>query len=446
MMTSLMRHQKRRNNNRQVRWRWTVRLHPATPRMRIHGKRQDPATPSPGASSSSRPRLDQQNFMESFYPQEGWYSKVTEQSKQEADGEQFWSDEKTAVEIEFSMPESNREWTKFTTDLAGYFVGALKRRAVEVNERKLNETDFKAFQEAKATEVKKILSARAFEALPANMRPPAEKAINMRWLLTWTLQEDGTQKPKARAILLGYQDPEYESRETTSPVMTRQSRQLLFSAAARFKWRVRKGDVTGAFLQGREYPKELYCVPCDEICQAMGLEKGSITRVRRGCYGLVDAPLEWYRSVSEFLDSLGLIKSWSDPCTWLWKPQGILKGMISGHVDDFLFAGPKDNPQWETLIAKIQEKIRWTEWEEKSFTQCGVRVEEQMDGSFHLSQTQYVEKIPEVYVSAGRKKEPKAGTTEKEKSALRATLGALSWHAQQVALHISAEVGLYLSE
>jgi hypothetical protein len=120
--------------------------------------------------------------------------------------------------------------------------------------------------------------------------------------------------------------------------------------------------------------------------------------------------------------------------------------MISGHVDDFLFAGPKDNPQWETLIAKIQEKIRWTEWEEKSFTQCGVRVEEQMDGSFHLSQTQYVEKIPEVYVSAGRKKEPKAGTTEKEKSALRATLGALSWHAQQVAPHISAEVGLYLSE
>ena len=69
-----------------------------------------------------------------------------------------------------------------------------------------------------------------------------------------------------------------------------------------------------------------------------------------------------------------------------------------------------------------------------------------MDGSFHLSQTQYVEKIPEVYVSAGRKKEPKAETTEKEKSALRATLGALSWHAQQVAPHISAEVGLYLSE
>jgi hypothetical protein len=27
MMTSLMRHQKRQNNNRQVRWRWIARLH-----------------------------------------------------------------------------------------------------------------------------------------------------------------------------------------------------------------------------------------------------------------------------------------------------------------------------------------------------------------------------------------------------------------------------------
>ena len=47
-----------------------------------------------------------------------------------------------------------------------------------------------------------------------------------------------------------------------------------------------------------------------------------------------------------------------------------------------------------------------------------------------MSQTQYVEKVPEVFISASRKKDLKSETTEKEKSALRATLGALSWHAQ----------------
>ena len=175
-----------------------------------------------------------------------------------------------------------------------------------MNERKLSPEDYKRFQEAKAIEVKNFVAARAFETLPPNMRPPEEKAIKMRWLLTWKLKDDGTEKPKARAILLGYQDPEYEERETTSPVMTRQSRPLVFAAAARFTWRVRKGDVTGAFLQGRQYPKELYCIPCDEICKAMNLSPGTITKVQRGCYGLVDAPLEWYRTVSEYLDELGV--------------------------------------------------------------------------------------------------------------------------------------------
>ncbi|CAE7246546.1 unnamed protein product, partial [Symbiodinium pilosum] len=56
--------------------------------------------------------------------------------------------------------------------------------------------------------------------------------------------------------------------------------------AAWKRWSLKKGDVTGAFLQSREYPDKLYCVPT-----------GSIMRVQRACYGLVDAPLEWWRSV-----------------------------------------------------------------------------------------------------------------------------------------------------
>ena len=73
-------------------------------------------------------------------------------------------------------------------------------------------------------------------------------------------------------------------------------------------------------------------------------------------------------------------------------------------------------------------------------------VERQSDGSFHLSQKAYVEKIPEIFLNATRKKELTSETTEREKSQLRATLGALSWMAQQTAPHVSAEVGLLLSE
>ena len=54
----------------------------------------------------------------------------------------------------------------------------------------------------------------------------------MRWILIWKQTDEGGHKAKARAILKGYQDPQYECRATTTPVMTRQTRQLLLQVAA----------------------------------------------------------------------------------------------------------------------------------------------------------------------------------------------------------------------
>ena len=418
---------------------------PASPRVRLR-----PVAPSTSSSSQPQPPTRQRVGTpppdDELVVQEAWYSLTTEASRQEACGAEAWSDTEAFVEVALDLPDSKRGLQQFVSNLEGYFVGALKRRAVEVNLKHLTAEERAGFEQAKAVEVKNFIAAKAFEALPADLRPPEEKAIKMRWLLTWKLKDDGTTKPKARAILLGYQDPEYETRTTTSPVMTRQSRQLTLAATARFRWFIQKGDVTGAFLQGRTYPGELFCIPCPEICAAMGLDEGTITRVKKGCYGLVDAPIEWYRSISEFLEELGLVKSWSDPCMWMYKPQGVLRGLIAGHVDDFLFSGPSDCAEWNGILTEIKNRFKWTDWESKSFTQCGVQVEEQSDGSFHLSQTAYVEKIPEIFLNATRKKQTEENTTDREKGQLRATLGALSWYAQQTAPHVSAEVGLLLSE
>ena len=281
---------------------------PATPRMRVWGKRSEQPTPST-TPPLTRQRVGAPEAGAELVTQEAWYNMTTETSRQEACGKDQWQDSTSIVEVAIDLPETNRSRRSFVNDLEGYFVGALKRRAVEVSMKNLTSAEREGFEQAKAVEVKNFIAAKAFEALPPELRPPEEKAIKMRWLLTWKVKEDGSTKPKARAILLGYQDPEYEHRSTTSPVMTKQTRQLMLAATALFGWKVWKGDVTGAFLQGRTYPGELYCIPCDEICSAMGLDKGSITRVRKGCYGLVDAPIEWYRSVSEYLETLGLV--WS---------------------------------------------------------------------------------------------------------------------------------------
>ena len=376
---------------------------------------------------------------------EAWWSQVEFPEAQD-EAMNYWCDETAAVEIAVEMPTSRRGWESAEADLQSYFVGALRRRACEVSEKRMDAEEKRAFAGAKAAEVKNFIAAKAFECLPPHLQPPREQAVGMRWILTWKVKDDGTTKPKARAILLGYQDPGYEHRATTTPVMTRQSRQMVLQVAAVRRWKTEKGDVSGAFLQGREYPGDLFCIPCDEICKAMDVPVGTITKVKRGCYGLVDAPLEWYRTISSFFAKIGLEKSWSDPCLWLWKPKGVLRGTICGHVDDFLFSGGREDQEWQGLLQKIQKEYNWGEWQSKSFVQCGVLIEEQPDNSYHLSQPDYMTKVKEIPLPATRRKDSKQETNEWEKSQLRGALGALSWHAQQVAPHFSAEVGLLLSE
>ena len=80
------------------------------------------------------------------------------------------------------------------------------------------------------------------------------------------------------------------------------------------------------------------------------------------------------------------------------------------------------------------------------FVQCGVTIEETPQGGFALSQPQYLDKVSELTLNATRRREKNLPKQKFEKTKLRGILGALSWHAQQVAPHFSAEVGLMLSE
>ncbi|CAE7839318.1 RE1 [Symbiodinium sp. CCMP2592] len=373
-----------------------------------------------------------------------WWSEVKESAWQPADSS-FWSEAHAAVAVEVDMPQQGQAWNRATRDLGAYLACALKKRAVEVSEKRLTTKELEQFKQAKMIEVKNFLAANAFEVLPDHIKPSKEQAVGMRWILTWKMQDSGLPKAKARAVLLGYQDPSYEHRATTAPVMTRQTRQLLLQLAANQKWRIMKGDVSGAFLQGREYPDELFCIPCPEICQEMGLPANTVTRLKKACYGLVDAPLEWYKTVAAYLESLGLERLWSDACAWVWRKDGVLRGMISGHVDDFIFAGSDSDQEWQSLLAQIKAHFKWGDWDLDNFTQCGVQVETTKDG-FTLSQPRYLEGVSEIHVNATRRKTRQAATSDREKSQLRGLLGALSWHSQQVAPHLAADVSMLLSE
>ena len=130
----------------------------------------------------------------------------------------------------------------------------------------------------------------------------------------------------------------------------------------------------------------------------------------------------------------------------IWKPNGQLRGMIAGHVVDFLFAGPPEDPQWLQIEERIREHYKWSPWESGKFVQCGTTIQEEPGGGFSLSQPHYLDKISELNLNAARRRDKNAPTTEFEKTKLRGILGGLSWHCQQAAPHFSAEVGLLLSD
>ena len=373
-----------------------------------------------------------------------WWSTIAEREWPET-AAGFWCEADAAVEIEISLPDSRRGMNKALEDLSAYFVGNLKRRAVELSEKRVTAEEKEAFRGAKGVEIRNFIASEAFQVLPPHLRPDKSQAIGMRWILSWKIKEDGTRKAKARAVLLGYQDSAYEHRATTSPVMTRQTRQMVAQLAAWKRWKLSKGDVTGAFLQSRAYPDQLYCIPTPDICQALGISPGSVTRVQKACYGLVDAPLEWWRSVDGFLQELGFERTWADSCCWVLRQKGVLKGVISGHVDDFLFAGKSGDAFWEIKLEAIRLKFKWGAWDTGSFTQCGVLVEQGPEG-IELSQPSYLEALSEIGVCASRRKDRSSPTSDKEKSQLRALLGGISWHASQVAPYLAAEVSLLLTE
>ena len=56
---------------------------------------------------------------------------------------------------------------------------------MEISERRLTPRELEGFRHAKAKEVKNFVVARAFQALPAHLKPSRNQILKMRWLLTW---------------------------------------------------------------------------------------------------------------------------------------------------------------------------------------------------------------------------------------------------------------------
>ena len=134
----------------------------------------------------------------------------------------------------------------------------------------------------------------------------------------------------------------------------------------------------------------------------------------------------------------------ADPCVWVFcSKAGEHIGIIGAHVDDFLIAG--DSSEWDKLVEVLLAAFRWTPWEEKSFKQCGIFVEQQPDGSIIQHQEEYLAAVGEIDIPPEHAKMLNSPVTETERTQLRALLGALQWLVTQTRVDGMIDVNLLQS-
>ena len=137
------------------------------------------------------------------------------------------------------------------------FTSSEAKRHQEVTIRSLSAADKAEFDKAKKKDLDQWVSNSVY-SIARRAGVPLDRIISMRWVLTWkTADEDATKrKAKARLVVKGFTDPDLTAVRAESPTLSRLARHWLLQVAASSKWKLIKGDVKTAFLQGSKSEAE----------------------------------------------------------------------------------------------------------------------------------------------------------------------------------------------
>ena len=210
-------------------------------------------------------------------------------------------------------------------------------------------------------------------------------------------------------------------------------------------WRLMSADVKSAFLKGDPFMKsdrELFMSNIKDAHDAPQLPFGDcLARIRKGVFGLSDAPRMWYLRLNRALCEIGWERSPMDFACWmLWnKDRTALDGIIVSHVDDLLLGG---NARAQKLLLSLGEELGFGSVEYDDFTYCGKRIRQRPeDGTIVISMVEYHQNLRPVTIPVHRRECPDATLTEGERKQLRAVLGSLQWLVGQLRI----DMGYHLS-
>ena len=236
---------------------------------------------------------------------------------------------------------------------------------------------------------------------------------------------------KARIVAHGYKASNVVSADGTplrrdSPTASRVGVLLLMQVSASLRLRLWCADASSSFMQGENTDASIILYLHQPQGGLPGLRPGQLLKVRKGVYGLMDAPRGWWLALKKVLLKLGFRQLALDRALFVYRSGQRLIAILAVHVDDILI-GIEDSPQGNRLLETLWSSLVWGKKRQDSFTYCGRHIVRKPDGTIELDQKDFCDAIQITTVPRWRSSTPDAELTDQEKTELKSAQGILNW-------------------
>ena len=216
---------------------------------------------------------------------------------------EFFNDE--LAEIAFSMIELDKFPKTFTE--------AMKR------------SDKHKWKEAFWLEFENIEDKEVWQFMKKKNLPAGRKIIGNRWVNV--IKEDG--RYRCRTVAKGFsQIPGKDHQENHAPVIHDTTFHMVLCFKLYYKLHKKQFDVETAFLYG-DLEEELYMEFPEGYEEYLFEKKGArfeskyyCLLLKKALYGLVQAARQWWKKITEVLNSIGFVSSKADPCLFVKAGKG----------------------------------------------------------------------------------------------------------------------------
>ncbi|KAK5996264.1 Retrovirus-related Pol polyprotein from transposon TNT 1-94 [Cladobotryum mycophilum] len=214
--------------------------------------------------------------------------------------------------------------------------------------------------------------------------PQNRKALRGKWVYKVKRDANGmVSRHKARYVVKGFDQREgIDYHETFASVVKSMTYKAIFALAASEDLEIEQMDVKTAFLYGT-VDEEIYM----QQPEGFSDKTSRVCKLKKALYGLKQAPRIWYKTLTDFLSTLGFAPIPADEAVFVGK------GMIIAiYVDDLLLVGP-DKTQIQRIKDTLGQAYKMTDLGPCQYY-LGIAIRrDRAQRKIWLSQKAYIDKI-----------------------------------------------------